>query len=242
MTQTLLARRLLSAVALLLWLAVPTTAHAAFPGGNGRIAFERPNKADDFDLVSVSPSGRAERSLGVGDGVAYSADGQRIAFAARPSDHSDQGPDDESASIYVASDGSARRLVTTNGFNPDWSPDGRSLVFEREEEPGTEVGLGSSNILVVGTDGGASREIASQGESPRWSPDGRLIAFLGGEGAEVVRPDGRGRAKLTPYPEAFPRSRTTSCPSRISTGRLTAARSSSLETSTLGASKPTSSA
>lgn len=86
--------------------------------------------------------------------------------------------DDDAAELFVANaDGSRAVRLTDNRArdgHPDWSPDGRWLVFESERTGNRDIFLASrdgSNVIQL-TD-----EIAYDGQ-PAWSPDGRSIAFV----------------------------------------------------------------
>jgi TolB protein len=70
--------------------------------------------------------------------------------------------------IYtVRPDGSGlERLTHRPGYDPDWSPSGHRLVFQR-----------GRRILSVRADGSGRRLVVRRGATPVWSPDGRWIAF-----------------------------------------------------------------
>ena len=95
-----------------------TPAHAAFPGDNGRIAYQGYR---NLGTVNAGGGDRVPLISGV-DGVffggpTWSADGQRLAFSSNR-----DGTDSE---IYVASaDGSSVIAVTNNAFDDD-APSGR---------------------------------------------------------------------------------------------------------------------
>ncbi len=71
--------------------------------------------------------------------------------------------------FVVRTDGSELRELAA-GTLPDWSPDGKQLVFQ--ESPGGNL----PNICVQNLDG-QGRQIVTHGFSPRWSPDGSLLAI-----------------------------------------------------------------
>jgi dipeptidyl aminopeptidase/acylaminoacyl peptidase len=86
-------------------------------------------------------------------------------------------------------------------WNPDWSPDGRSVVFESTLS-------GKYSIYVINGDGTGLRRLTadtSNNEQPRWSPDGKRIVFSsdrGGTGLDihVMNADGSNLVRLTTMP------------------------------------------
>jgi Tol biopolymer transport system component len=110
----------------------------------------------------------------------WSPDGTRIAFTRVVSG----GPYLEVA----RSNGTGlRRLARIlYGTVPSWSPDSRSLVFERQPLQEQER---DGSIWTIGANGTHPHRIAT-GRSPVWSPDGSRIAFGQGRNLETVRPDG----------------------------------------------------
>ena len=106
----------------------------------------------------------------------WSPDGTRIAFMARQSG--------KPWSVYVisAEGGSPERPVPgdRDTADPDWSPDGNSLLFGRypDDEP---PGVGPMDLEIVDLRTHAVSKVPGSEKlwSPRWAPDGRHILALG---------------------------------------------------------------
>ena len=121
-----------------------------------------------------------------------------------------RGKEEKYSDIYVAEvDGSnVRRLTRGPGFkyDPDWSPDGRRLLYRYEPPVGT--GGMSGGLVVMRADGGGAADIAKRmgviAGPASWAPSGKWIAFSGGRKTErnmgiyVARPNGSGLKRLTP--------------------------------------------
>ncbi len=82
-------------------------------------------------------------------------------------------------------EGGTPRQITDGSFNdgsPEWSRDGRSLVFSSNRHPDWEYDPANSEIYEVSLNGGEPHALTDrQGpdSDPTVSPDGRLIAYLG---------------------------------------------------------------
>jgi Tol biopolymer transport system component len=163
----------------------------AFPGENGKIAFDRFRDGGEPDIWTMSPSGRNEVNLTANserfDGRAsWRADGQKIAFMSdretpsNPVPPGFPGPDFE---IFVMNaDGSNPTQITFNELDdevPAWSPNGKRIVFKRDFDP--VRGQFDDDILTMRANGAGERNLTSspgvQDYDPDWSPDGRRIAF-----------------------------------------------------------------
>jgi Tol biopolymer transport system component len=106
---------------------------------------------------------------------------------------------DNNVEIYGMSANGARFARFTddsvNELRPDWSPNGRQLVFGIENA----AGGGNHTICIRNADGSGSRILGGVGanaEAPDWSPDGSKIAFASGSGTHtnifVIPADGNG--------------------------------------------------
>jgi hypothetical protein len=127
----------------------------------------------------------------------FSRDGEWIAFDAYK-----EGYNSSPSECWVArkDDRDLKRLAI--GATPRWSPDGKRLLFMRDEanDPKHESG-----IFLIDRDGTGERRIGD-GRWPDWSPDGEEIAFsLGGhpglglrEGATIciAKADGTGLREI----------------------------------------------
>lgn len=165
---------------------------AAFPGENGKVAFES-TRDGDREIFVMNPDGSEQVQVtdnAVGDVQPnWSPDGTEIAFVSESEGVGD---------IYVMNaDGSGRTNVTNDpgeNVQPHWSPDGSQIVFERFNE-----------IYAMNADGTEQTVIASDpvGNSlPAWSPDGSKISFrhcFVGTDCDVwaMNPDGTEKTRLT---------------------------------------------
>jgi Tol biopolymer transport system component len=212
-------RPLVAALTVVVLLVAPGVALTAFPGDNGRIAFDS-DRAGNVDIWTMDPDGSDPLNLtadsaGADFGAAWSPDGGRIAFA-RDTDAlgpDADGPDDLEIWVMRA-DGSRQKQITDNAevdLEPAWSPDGRHIVFQRDADgPGPEGG----EIWVMRADGSREKRLtnnAVEDNEPTWSPDGRRIAFhrdtspvpdpdAGNFDVFDMRPDGSDVRRLTDAP------------------------------------------
>jgi Tol biopolymer transport system component len=174
------------------------TAEAAFPGGNGKIAFQsdRHGPVEIYAMTSRETARRITTSNNSSD-PSYSPDGRRIAFISGSKTNS-------SYEVWVMNaDGSGRRQVTKTSVaeqEPGWSPDGTKLVyasnsFDKDRQTDLE-------IWTINVDGTERRQLTNNSSSetqPAWSPDGSRIAFVRGQDVWVMNSDGSGTdANLTP--------------------------------------------
>ena len=171
---------------------LPPAAHAAFPGGNGRIAYIHHDGLYTH-IYSMNGDGtdQTELTFGAVTDLApeWSPDGSRILFLREAT----QG----SALFVMRSDGTGLKRVTPGSLNAyfgSWSPAGDEIVFAN----GTCLGI-------VRADGTSRRRLLCGGfsESPKWSPAGDLIVFSyvppsgGFNLLWTIHPDGTGLSELT---------------------------------------------
>lgn len=72
-------------------------------------------------------------------------------------------------------DGTNLHTLAYNGFDPVWSPDGKSVAFLREDASGS-----GNDLFVIAANGkpGDEKELASNANGPSWSPDSKTIAYF----------------------------------------------------------------
>jgi len=116
--------------------------------------------------------------------------------------------------FVVPADGGSARQVTSGEFHhseaPEWSADGKSLIFSGNRNADWEHQFENSEIYRVALDSGEITALTERNGpdfSPVVSPDGKKIAYLGFEDKvrtyqltrlQVMNVDGSGRRELLP--------------------------------------------
>jgi TolB protein len=179
---------------------VMKTRHAWSPGGKSlayvkiagsamgihvREADGRERRLTDFTSPEFDPT--------------WSPDGLRLAIA-----RDNTSPNQGNIDVYTvaAAGGDAKRAAGDSGKlsheeSPDWSPDGRSIVFSSTRND-------KQQLYVVPADGGELRPLTTDNAMnahPAWSPDGRQIAYAttrwGDWELAIVDVDGKETRRLT---------------------------------------------
>jgi TolB protein len=216
-----------AAAAVLAALVFATAAGSAPAGHNGQIVFRR--YVDDKGtsaLFVINPDGTGERQLthpatGVADNhPSWSPDGSRVAF--------ERCGKNRCATATIAADGTDRRPLGApcrHGATPTrscdergapaWSPDGRSIVFNRAYGPIEHDTIKYSGLAITDPAGGHLRNLviskpyAGDLRDAAWSPDGtRLVLTVSntarakpanGMALFLINRNGTGLHRLTPW-------------------------------------------
>ncbi len=180
----------------LLALVAAQPAGAAFPGKNGKIAYDR---AFDSWTKNASLDSPETKLLDDAQEPAYSPDGSRVAF-------------ERANEIYVANvNGTGVPIRLTNDClldsAPTWSHDGTRIAFVRRSSSTDPTSCsGGYNIWTMNADGTGKKQLTTEGGfgSPSWSvpvlpdaPDGKILYKGGGLDFWTMNPDGSGKVKLT---------------------------------------------
>jgi Tol biopolymer transport system component len=170
------------------------------PGGKWIAYAAGEDELDGTSIYVKSPDGSKRRLVARRPCCEYSysdptwsPDGERIAFTVGPATPDSSG----NAETYLAVVDRFRGPITrlTSGrypATPDWSGDGRKIVFADWSR------IGGSPVIVVLTLRTGATKALGKGWAPSWSPDDRRIAFSRGGRIWVMRSDGSQARALTP--------------------------------------------
>lgn len=180
-------------------------AEAAFPGKNGKIAFDgvRAYSGGTYSGIwSVTPSGSVEGGLNIGSlfdtsgapyDAAWSPNGRRIAYV-------DIFRSSSSIFTMSAKGEKRRRLTGTDAYDPAWSPSGKSIVFTRGYD------FKTSEIFKIRANGSRKVRLTKnkvEDYEPVWSRRGR-IAYVrepkrkeGNSDLYTMKANGGGGKRLT---------------------------------------------
>ena len=161
----------------------------AFPGDNGKIAFDslprrRRLRYLDDEPEREQPSQPDRELRGLSCELAGRRAEDRVHERPRDTDqsHAPQLPEADFEIFVMDADGSDQTQITFNALDdeaPAWSPDGKRIVFQRDFDP--VRGQIDYDIFTMRANGAHERNLTNspgvQDFDPDWSPDGRRIAF-----------------------------------------------------------------
>jgi Tol biopolymer transport system component len=145
----------------------PTVADAAFPGANGRIAYEM-----DGSIYSVQPTGAGVQRLTKAPddhSPRWSPNGKTIAF-------------ERAGDLWtMKADGSRPQQLTSgpgDDTSPGWSADGKKIVFVRSDD-GSATGR---SMFVKPVAGGMPARLTTAddgcADAPTWTADNRYVVYV----------------------------------------------------------------
>ena len=170
---------------------------AAFPGMNGKVAFES-NRDGNVEIYVMNGDGSGQTNLtnnpAADDDPAFSPDGTKIAFASARAGNRE---------IYVVNaDGTNLTRLTNHpadDIQPAFSPDGTKIAFSSNRD-------GNRDIYLMNADGTNPTRLTNHlaDRAPAFSPDGTQITFRsdrdGNPEIYLMNADGTNQTNLTNNP------------------------------------------
>jgi len=180
-------------------------------GGGFSIVFDS-NRDGDLDIYTMSEDGTGVRQLVNEDGRDFepdvSADGKTIVYASQPT-----GSDNTRLNLMDVDGGNRRPLTSGAGTGlvvtddyPHWSPDGKSIVFQRTTA--TDEGV-DADLWLIDVEAGEETRLTDTPDAwdstPSYAADGNSVVFESNrdhQGSDVYRLDlgTREVARLTAEP------------------------------------------
>jgi eukaryotic-like serine/threonine-protein kinase len=136
--------------------------------GNYDIYLLRVGGARAINLTADSPAHDQQ--------AVFSPDGERILFRSER---------DGGGIFLMGATGESVRRVTSAGFDPAWSPDGRSLVYSTEAVFDPYARRAQAALFTVDIESGRTTQLTeTDAVQPAWSPDGSRIAYWANAGGQ----------------------------------------------------------
>jgi len=152
--------------------------------------------AGEKDIYVQRIGGTNAMNLTKGSGAdnvapAFSPDGQQIAFRSER---------DGGGIFVMGATGESVRRLSSSGFSPSWSPDGKSLVVATMQALSPSLFRSGGELWVIDIASGQRRKLpVADAVYPSWSPDGHRIAYWSApHGQRVILTVAAGGGKAVP--------------------------------------------
>jgi Tol biopolymer transport system component len=142
------------------------------PDGS-KIAFSS-RRTGTREIYVMAPNGSEVRRLTSNtvedDFPSWSPDGRRLVWSHDVWPHGGGSAPASDVWVMSANGARAKRLTRTSDedWNPVWSPDGRSIAFERRTTDPLDNGYSYSHIFLMSTSGTKQRQLVQDGLAPSW--------------------------------------------------------------------------